>query len=46
MKKSTKLKTSYEKNNVEKNAKNHFNYKSNKWITYKWSESQNQNWMI
>ena len=30
MKKSTKLKTSYEKNNVEKNAKNHFNYKSNK----------------
>ena len=29
MKKNTKLKTSYEKNDVEKNAKNNFDYKSN-----------------
>ena len=46
MKKNTKLKTSYEKNDVEKNVKNNFDYKLNEWITYKWFENQNQNWMI
>ena len=28
--KNTKLKTSYKKNDIEKNAKKNFNYKSNK----------------
>ena len=45
-KKNTKLKTSYEKNDVEKNVKNNFNYKSNKQITHKWFENQNQDWTI
>ena len=46
MKKNTKLKTSYEKNDVEKNAKNNFDYKSNEWIIYEWFKIQNQNWTI
>ena len=30
MKKNMKLKTSYEKNDIKKNVKNNFDYKSNK----------------